>query len=144
MSSAVDTNKLRTRIAQRTYIHDPADATIAAKIAWVPLSTYENFMVTATLVSGTGILTFKIFAAEDSSGTNPVEVKAHATPTVADAQGDQLVLECSAAELPPLAANLTHVSAELDCDVNTDIVAVTYTRAIPRYATDGLTDDVIS
>src|SRR5688572_12701700 len=106
MASAVDTNKLRARIAQRTYIHNPADATTAAKIAWVPLTAYEHFLATAVLVSGTGILTFKIFAAEDSSGTNAIEVKAHATPTVADAAGDQLVLECSAAELPALAENL--------------------------------------
>lgn len=144
MASAVDSNRLRSRLAQRTYIHDPADATVATKIAWVPLSTYENFMATATLVSGTGILTFKIFASEDDQGTNPVEVKVHAGPTAADAQGDQLVLECSAAELPPLGDNLTHVSAELDCDATNDIVAVTYTRANPRYASDGLTADVIS
>src|SRR3972149_635524 len=91
------TNRLTSRLAARTYVHDPADATVATTIAWVPMS--ELFLALLTLVSGTGILTFKVFAATDADGTDPTEVKAHATPTVADAAGDQLILEVSAEEV---------------------------------------------
>jgi len=46
MASAVDTNKLRSRLAQRIYIHDPADATVATKIAWVDVGNGTAVVVT--------------------------------------------------------------------------------------------------
>lgn len=144
MASTVSTNKARANVAQRTYIHNPADATVAAKIGWVDLALFELFLVAAALVSGTGILTFKIFASAAADGSNPVEVKVHADPTGADAAGDNVFLECSAQELAALGEDLRYVSAELDCDHADDIVAVTYTRMNPRFAYSGLTSDYIS
>jgi hypothetical protein len=143
MASAVETNKLRSTLSQRTYLHDPADATVATKIAWVDLGMFENFMATVMVIAG-AIVTFKLFASAAEDGSNPVEVKVHATPTTADAAGDVLVLECSAEELPALGAGLRYVSAEVDMGTNTNTAAVTYTRANPRFATGGLTADVIS
>lgn len=140
---AVSTNHLQSRLKARTYIHDPADATVATKIAWVDM-LYQSFLALAVLVSGTGILTFKIFAATDSAGTGAVEVKAHSNPTPADAQGDQLVLEVSAEEVLSVLARASHVSVEMDCDVSTDIVAVTYIQSGGRFAYDALTADVIA
>src|SRR5688572_15633805 len=138
---AYTANKLKAQFLSRTYVHDPADATVATKIAWVPMGT--RFLAKATLVSGTGVLTFKIFAAVDSSGTTPTEVAAHATPTTADAAGDQLVLEVDAAQVQAALARATHVSVEMDCDANTDIVAVDY-LVEPFHAYSGLTADVIA
>lgn len=136
-------NKLKARLAARTFIHDPADATVATKIAWVPMS--ELFLALATLVSGTGILTFKIFAATDDQGTGATVVAAHGAPMDADAAGDQLALEVTAEQVQAALAGATHVSVEMDCDANTDIVAVTYIRnADGRFNYDGLTGDVIS
>ena len=139
-------NKLASTLRARNYIHNPADATTAAKVAWVEMG--RNFLALATLVSGTGILTFKIFAATDSSGSNPTEVKAHATPTVADAAGDQLVLETSAEEVLAALAGATHVAVEIDCDHADDIVSVVYVNEGAgqggRFAYDGLTADVIA
>src|SRR6185295_17703971 len=102
MSNA--TNKLKSRLA-RTYVHDPADATVATKIAWVPMT--EAFMALLTVLAG-AVVTFKIFAAVDSSGTTPTEVRAHSTPTTADAVGDQLVLEVSAEDVLEKLAGATH------------------------------------
>jgi len=144
MASAVSTHKSRANLAARTYIHNPADATVATNIAWVDLSLFGLFVALATLVSGTGILTFRILASASSDGSNAVEVKAHATPTVADAAGDQLVLECSSQELAALGTDLRYVSVEMDCDHADDIVAVTYIRDAPRFAYADLTADVIA
>lgn len=138
---AYTANHLKSRFLSRTYVHDPADATVATKIAWVKMG--RHFLAKATLVSGTGVLTFKIFAATDSSGTTPTEVTAHATPTVADAAGDQLVLEVSQEQVLAALAHASHVSVEMDCDANTDIVAVDYLIE-PHNAYDGLTADVIA
>lgn len=139
-------NHLKSTLAARTYVHDPADATVATKIAWVPMT--HHFLALATLVSGTGILTFKIFAATDSSGTSATVVKAHADPTVADAGGDQVHLEVGAEEVLAALAGASHVSVEMDCDANNDIVAVTYIRCGEygggRFHYDGLTGDVIA
>jgi hypothetical protein len=102
-----------------------------------------SFLAKATLVSGTGVLTFKIFAGTDSSGTGATLVAEHATPTVADAQGDQLVLEVDAAQVQAALPGATHVSVEMDCDVATDIVAVDY-LVDPFHRQDALTADVIA
>jgi hypothetical protein len=103
----------------------------------------RRFLAKATLVSGTGLLTFKIFAATDSSGTSPTVVVAHADPTVADAAGDQVVLEVDAAQVQAALSGATHVSVEMDCDATNDIVAVDYLME-PMRQYDALTADVIA
>lgn len=138
---AYTANNLKARFLSRTYVHDPADATTAAYIAWVPMG--QRFLAKATLVSGTGVLTFKVFAATDSSGTGATVVASHATPTVADAAGDQLVLEVDSAQVLAALARATHVSVEMDCDANTDIIAVEYLIE-PFRQYDGRTADVIA
>lgn len=134
-------NLLRSQFISRTYIFDPADATVATKIAWVAMGVRALFK--ATLVSGTGILTFKVFAATDPSGTGVTVVVAHATPTTADAQGDQLVLSVDMAQVLNALPRASHVSVEMDCSGANDIVAVEY-LVEPPYAKDGLTADVIA
>jgi len=138
---AYTANKLKSQFLSRTYIHDPADATTAAYIAWVKMGL--NFLAKATLVSGTGVLTFKIFAATDDAGAGAVVVASHATPTTADAAGDQLVLEVSQEQVLAVLAHASHVSVEMDCDAAGDIVAVDY-LVEPHQAYDGLTGDVIA
>lgn len=139
---AVSTNHLQSRLAVRTYAHDIADATVATKIAWVPM-TFQNFMALLTVLAG-AVVTFKIFAATDSSGSNATVVKAHATPTTADALGDQLVLEVSAEEVLNALAHASHVSVEVDMNGATDTAAVTYIREGGRFTVDAQTADVIS
>lgn len=137
---AASYNSLKARLACRTYDHNPADATVATKIAWVPMG--RKFLALLTVVAN-AVVTFKIFAATDSSGTGAVSVKAHATPTTADAAGDQLHLEVSDEEVLAALARATHVSVEVDMDNAAGQAAVTYIRELHR-AYDGLTGDVIS
>lgn len=138
---AYSANHLKSRFVSRTYIHDPADATVATKIAWVRMG--RQFLAKATLVSGTGVLTFKVFAATDSAGTGAIVVASHADPTVADAQGDQVVLEVDQAQVLAVLARASHVSVEMDCDAAGDIVAVDYLIE-GHTAYDALTADVIA
>ncbi len=139
-------DKLSSSLVVRNYADDPADATVARYIAWVPMG--KNFLALATLISGTGILTFKIFAATDSSGTGATVVKAHSDPTVADAANDQVMLEVSQEEVRAALAASTHVSVQMDNDTNTDINAVTYVMdgalAGGRFKYAALTADVIA
>jgi hypothetical protein len=149
MASSVATNKLAANVKQTAYLHNPADATVATKIGWVDMSLFGSFLCAAVFVSGTGILTFKLYASESATGAgSPIEVKAHADPTVADAAGDVVFLELTSEELAKLGiatgVDLRYVSAELDCDHADDIVAVVYTRGNPRFACSGLTADVIA
>ena len=149
MASAVSTSKLGANVKQTMVCHNPADATVATKIGWVDMSLFETFLCAAMLVSGTGILTFKLYASESATGAgSPIEVKAHADPTVADAAGDMVVLELTSDELAKLGiatgVNLRYVSAELDCDHADDIVAVSYIQGGPKFAYASLTADVIA
>ena len=137
----MEIDKLTARLFIRTYADDPADATVARKIAWVPMG--KSFTALAVLISGTGVLTFKIFAATDGNGSNPTEVKAHATPTVADAAGDQLVLSVNREEVLAVLAHASHVSVEIDNDANTDINAITYV-VDPMNKFEDQTADVIA
>lgn len=144
MASAIATNKLRCEIAARTYIHNPATATDDQAVAWVDMRDYLNFMALLIFVSGTGTLTFRILASESSTGAgSPIEVKAHAAPTAADAEDDQLALECSSSELAELGistgVDLRYVSVWVDADHADDIFAVTYIRTPAKVATSGLT-----
>ncbi len=145
MASTITTNTLRVNVALRTYLDNPANATVARNIAWVDMRDFARFMATVLFISGTGVLTFRVLASASADGSSPVEVKVHSTPTVADAAGDQLVLECSVDELNSLGTDLRYVSVELDCDHADDICAVTYLRTDPRFASSTkLTDDVIA
>lgn len=138
---AYTANQLKSRFLSRTYIHNPADATVATKVAWVAMG--RRFLAKATLVSGTGLLTFKIFAATDSSGTGAAVVETHADPTVADAAGDQVVLEITDAQALAALARASHVSVEIDCDHADDIVSIEYLIE-PYRQYSGLTADVIA
>lgn len=137
---AASYNQLKARYAARTYAHDVADATVVTKLAWVPMG--RKFLALCTVVVG-AMVTFKIFAATDSSGTGATVVKAHAAPTTADAVGDQLHLEVSDEEVLAALARATHVCVEVDMGSAGDIAAVTYIRELHR-AYDGLTGDVIA
>ena len=144
MATVQANEHLFSRHAMRTYVHDPADATVAAYIAWVDMRDFSHFAALAALVSGTGILTFKIFAATDSSGTSATLVKAHSDPTPADAAGDNVVLEVSVEQVRAVLSAARYVSVEMDCDAAGDIVTVTYIRCASRHAYRALTADVIA
>ena len=137
---AYTANKLKSQLKCRTYQHDPADATVATKIAWVEMGI--NFLALVTVFAN-AVVTFKIFAATDSSGTGAVEVAAHAAPTTADAANDQLALEVSAEQVKAALAGATHVSVELDMDNAAGVAAVTYINDL-RDKKDGLTGDIIA
>ncbi|HEY6180242.1 MAG TPA: hypothetical protein VIX73_37630 [Kofleriaceae bacterium] len=114
-------------------------------IAWVDMRDYAHFLAVLTFMSGTGVLSFRILASAAADGSSPVEVKAHATASDADAANDQLVLECSTDELNSVGENLRYIGVEVDNDAANDINAVTYARTHPRYASSTLlTDDVIA
>lgn len=122
MSASYD--KLKSKLACSMYLDDPADATVARHIGWVPMG--RSFLARCMLVSGTGVLTFKIFAATDASGSGATVVKAHPAPTDADAAGDILVLETSAEEVKAALAGATHVSVEMDNGAAGDVNIVDY------------------
>lgn len=130
------------------YVDDPADATVARYIGWVDMRDFAYFAATCVFYSGTGVLTYKIFAAEDTSATNATEIKAHSTPTTADASGDLLVLEVSAEQIAAVgrAAGyaLRYVSVQMDNDATNDINVIQYFRCASRHAYRGLTADVIA
>lgn len=140
---AAATNKLVSTLAAKNYLDDPADATVVRQIGWVAMAGADAFLALCTFISGTGVLTFKIFAASDSSGTGAVVVKAHATPTTADAAGDQLVLEVSPEEVLAVLAHASHVSVQMDNSAAGDVNLLTYVRRM-RDAQDALTADVIA
>ena len=124
-------DRLQNRLLIKAYNDDNATAATARNIAWVAMQ--EHFLAICLFTIGTGVLTFRIMAATDSSGTGSTLVRAHATPTTADAPGDSLVLEVSAEEVLSKLADATHVSVEMDNDDNADENAIFYVMEGKRH-----------
>jgi len=118
-------NHLRSNFLVKTFFDDDATAATARKIGWVKMG--KRFLAQLAFGAGTGVLTFKIFCADNADGTgNVTEVKAHAAPTAADAANDRLTLEVSAEEVHAASATGEYVSVEIDNDDNADENAIVY------------------
>jgi len=126
-------DKLQKTVFMKTYFDDHSSAATARYIGWKEMG--EHFLAQCTFGAGTGVLTFKIFAATDSSGSGATVVKAHSAPTAADASGDELLLEVSAEECLGALARATHVSVQMDNDADSDENAVGYLITGLRHTT---------
>lgn len=145
MASTIASQTASNRMKVTSYLS--GDASSAKDIEWVDMSGYGGIMITATAaaLTGLGVTAFKILAnPESDGGGTDVEIKAHAVGSAPDADGDMLVLECSAAELADLGDTLRYVSANITCANSSDNIVVTYIRHSPRFAQDGLTADVVA
>jgi len=123
---------IRSSFLVKTFFDDNATAATARKIGWVEMG--EHFLAQLAFGAGTGVLTFKIFCADNSDGTGNVTlVKAHAAPTAADAANDRLTLEVSAEEVHAASATGKYVSVEVDNDDNADENAIVYVVQRPGH-----------
>jgi hypothetical protein len=151
MASAVATDKFATTNCVEMFYHAPADAATeqsvkagATTATWKDLRDYDGFAVGAltALKVGNGMIELSIYAADDTSGTNAIEVKTSGA-VAADAIGDWVFLECSAEEIRQLASvagtTLRYVVGYVDCHHNDDEVAVVYIRHGAKHPQDTLT-----
>lgn len=143
---AYTANKLASRLKAVTHIDNVADATVAryAPTTFFDMRDFNSLLVLCALVSGTGVLTFKIFGATSAAGAGATVIATHSAPTDADAAGDTLVLEITAEQLRALGDAYRYVAVEIDNDHADDINAITYIFGGGRFNADGLTADVIS
>lgn len=145
MASAQASDKLLSNLAITHYDFDPG-GTDPVDVAWVDMRDYGNFACSFFRTIGTSdVDTFKILAnsASDGSGTD-VEIKAHAVGSQPDAVGDYLFLECTAEEIGASGTDLRYVTASVEFATGTDEGVVTYVRANPRFARDGLSSDTVA
>lgn len=155
MASAVTSQKLFANHAVITYDHDPNAST--AQITTpdggttkrlLPCALFENFagIVMATIAT-TGPTLVDLVAATDSAGTNATTVVSSGT-VAADAVGDGVVVECTAAQIKEVgdaaALVFTHFGIRITCGNSGDECAVTYWRAGPKFPTANLTANFIS
>jgi hypothetical protein len=126
MATSITSSRLGSRLKQKMFWHDPADATVATKISWQAIRGFESFLFSVLVASAHALVTVKIFAATDSSGTNATEVLSHAAPTVADAAGDAVYVECTIEQIKEVLAGATHVSVEVDMNNAAALAAVSY------------------
>lgn len=155
MPSAVSVVDLFANAAIITYDHDPG-ATSALITSpdggttkrYVPLAQYGGFagIVMATIASG-GPTLVEIVAATDSAGTDVTQIVTSGT-VAADAVGDVVAIECSAAQVKEMGDSLskvfTHVGIRITCANSGDECAVTYIRHKPKFPQSGLTANAIS
>jgi hypothetical protein len=113
---------------------------------------YDGFMVVAkpTVVGGGGLTKLEIvgFISTDSTGAGTAYVIKDSGTVAADALDDNVVEECTAAEIAQVATDagvtLRYVAARLTNATNTDEVAVTYVQYPAKRATKDLTVTAIA
>lgn len=157
MASAVTSQKIASSNAIISYDHDPG-ATTAQIVTpdggttkrLVALANYEWFGVacmTSVSASSSGATLVDIVAATDSAGTNATTVVSSGA-VVADAVGDFVFVECTAAQVKEQGDSdgrvYTHVAARITCSNSGDECVVTYLRMSPRFTALGLTANVIA
>lgn len=150
MSSAVATQKLGTRNFYKGYMHDP-DATTAQIVTpdggttkrTLDLRDYHHFAVLAmihALGTAGAITKVEIIASASSDMSSEVVVKDSGTID-ADAEEDQVFLECSAAEVAKLLASARYVAARITMDAADAECIVFYIGGDARFKYDQLTPD---
>ncbi len=158
MASAVDTEKIGSALFMRSYDHDPGATTAVitsadggTTIKTLDMSDYGAFGVLAMLSvkAGNGITKLEIIADGDGTmdGADVTVIKDSGT-VAADAVGDCVWAECTAAEIAQLAeagsVKLRYVAARLTCHNAGDEAVVTYVGFEPRVSKTGLTANYIS
>lgn len=157
MASAVTSQKLASNNAVLSYDHDPG-ATSAQIVTpdggttkrLVAMALYEWFGVaamTSVSASSSGMTLVDIVGATDSAGTNATTIVSSGA-VVADAVGDFVFVECSAAQVKEVGDaagyTFTHVGARITCSNSGDEAVVTYWRAAPKFPQANLTANSIS
>uniref|UniRef100_A0A6M3L7Y8 Uncharacterized protein n=1 Tax=viral metagenome TaxID=1070528 RepID=A0A6M3L7Y8_9ZZZZ len=157
MASALNTEKIFSKIAIAMYDHDPGATTAiicsgdgGTTKNYVDMLSYGRFGVEAMLSvigSSSGMTLLEIVACAATNFSSVVVVKTTGT-IAADAVGDYAVLECTAEEIAQLAtdnsAALRYAAARITCSNAGDECVVTYILAEPRFAYSGLTATTIS
>lgn len=144
MVSALDSQKFASKNALTMYDFDPG-GTSAVDVGWVDLRDYEGISVSAMVSVGTGgIGVFTILGNSESDGSGADVVLKSSTPTTADAIGDTVHLEVTAAEVAALGTDLRYVSGAITMVTGTDECVVTYVRHGAKRATADLTANVIA
>jgi hypothetical protein len=151
MASAVDTQKLKSRLQVKSYDHDPG-ATTAVVVSpdggttkrVADLSLFSRFMVQAkpTIVGGGGLTKLEIIASAATDMSSPTVIKDSGT-VAADALDDNVTLECSAEEVRHLGADLRYVAGRLTMATATDEASVVYILAGGRFSYQDLTADSV-
>ncbi len=157
MATAVTSQKIASSNAIISYDHDPG-ATSAQIVTpdggttkrLVSLVNYEWFGVacmTSVSASSSGATLVDIVGATDSAGTNATTIVSSGA-VVADAVGDFVFVECTAAQVKECGDTagyaFTHVGARVTCSNAGDECVVTYLRMAPRFTALGLTANVIA
>lgn len=152
MAATTTSEKFVANNQQTMYNHVPA-TTAATDVAWVDMRDYDGItvMAMASTLSGNGVTAFTINAnaESDGGGTDAVVVE-HGVASAPVAEGDQLVLECTAeqireVEILATTGQLRYVTAILTMGNNSsDEAAVTYTRWGPKHPQTGLTSDTVA
>ncbi len=157
MASAVTSQKIASNNAILSYDHDPG-ATSAQIVTpdggttkrLVPMALYELFGVacmTSVSASSSGATLVDIVGATDSAGTNATTIVSSGA-VVADAVGDFVFVECTAAQVKEVGDaagyTFTHVGARITCSNSGDECVVTYFRGNPKFPQLNLTANVIA
>ncbi len=138
MVSAINTEHFARNLLMQMWDHDPGstDAKVTSPDGgtterWVDLRDYDHFAcgVMATFRAGDGVALVEIVASDSPDETDAsVTVVKTSGAVVADALGDWIFLECSAAEVAALATSydLRYVAARITMAHEGDEAAVVY------------------
>ncbi len=153
MPATYSADKLRRASLARLLDFDPDSAaevvvtlSPAASEKCIRILPFRRFLFGIMHSVGTGQITAaRIIASTNAAGTgSPTTVVAHAAPTVADAVGDTLWLECDADQIKEVLATAEWVGLAITLQTSTDECVVSLRATEALFSTDAVTADYIS
>lgn len=156
MAALTDFGRFLSQVKILGYDHDPGATTAIVTSPdggttkrYMDLSLYGGFAVyaTPTAMTGAGITKVEIVASESTAMTTVTVIKDSGT-VVADALGDFVLLECTAAEVAQLGEaaglNLRYIGARITEANAADEAHVIYIGTEPKFPRAGLSASVIA
>lgn len=150
MASAVSTQKVFSQQAIAAGRATGTAGTVLCPTTFLDLRDFDSFAVIAMLAAktGNGITKLEIVAAEDSAGSSNLTVIKDSGTVAADALGDYVVQECTAAEIAQLGRAsgyaLRYVAARVTLHNAADVAAVTMIRGDAKVQYKDMTANYIS
>lgn len=143
MPATYSAEHLTSRSQRKLHDFDPGATTVTA-VEWREIKEFRRFLAGFVRTVGISAVTLDIAVATDSSGTSATQVVAHAVLSQPDAVEDQLYLECDAEQMREVLAGATHWSPRLSFATATDEGVVLTEEAVPYFARNGLTADIVA
>jgi len=145
MASPLSVAKLSANLAITSYSVTAATGGVfaAGSGTYVDFSGYNRLIIIASnqVLTGTGVVAngLQLYVASDAAGTGSTLVRTCPCAAAAGTVGLQFAVEAIAQEIDNVLANGRYINAKITTNNASDVIAVSFILALPRFPQSQLT-----